>query len=125
MSFLPENYHLGLSLIAFASIIVFQIVSRGLGKFIPVFGRAAKLNKESYDKKMQRKLYSENQKLNRNMTGCSAPTTPVTAGARTSASRPKAKTRPATRLSPPVKQSAKALQAKGCHHLFAFFMPLL
>ena len=65
MSFLPENYHLGLSLIAFASIIAFQIVSRSLGKFIPVFGRAAKLNKDTYDKKMERKIYSDNQKLNR------------------------------------------------------------
>lgn len=65
MSFLPDSYHLGLSLIAFASIITFQIASRSLGKFIPVFGRAAKLNKEAYDKKMQRNNYANNQKLNR------------------------------------------------------------
>ncbi len=65
MSFLPDGYELGLSLIAFASIIGFQIVSRGLGKFIPVFGRAAQLNKEAYEKKMQRNNYARNQKLNR------------------------------------------------------------
>ena len=65
MSFFPENYHLGLSLIAFASILTITILSRKLGKFIPAFGRAAQLNKDAYDKKMQRKLYSDNQKLNR------------------------------------------------------------
>ena len=65
MSFFPDNYHLGLSLIAFVSIIAFQIISRSMGKLIPAFGRAAKLNKDAYDKKMQRQLYSDNQKLNR------------------------------------------------------------
>lgn len=60
-----ENYHLGLSLITFISIITITLLSRSLGKFIPVFGRAAKLNKAAYDRKMQRTIYSDNQKLNR------------------------------------------------------------
>lgn len=62
---LPEGYNLGLSLAAFASIIGFQIFSRSLGKAIPAFGRAAKINKEVYDKKMERQIYADNQKLNR------------------------------------------------------------
>ena len=65
LSFLPHSYHLGLSLITFASIITITIVSRTAGKVIPAFGRAAKLNKETYERKMQRKIYSDNQKLNR------------------------------------------------------------
>jgi sterol desaturase/sphingolipid hydroxylase (fatty acid hydroxylase superfamily) len=62
---IPDSYHLGLSLITFASILTITILSRKLGKLIPVFGRTAKLNKDAYDKKMQRKVYADNQKLNR------------------------------------------------------------
>jgi len=60
-----DHYHVGLSLITFASIITITVGSRALGKFIPAFGRTAKLNKATYDKKMERQSYADNQKLNR------------------------------------------------------------
>lgn len=65
MSSLFEHYHLGLSLMTFASIILVTLISRKLGPLIPVFGRATQLNKEASEKKMQRPVYADNQKLNR------------------------------------------------------------
>ncbi len=59
------NYHLGLSLLTWVGIMAVTLITRKLGPLIPVIGRANVLNREAYEKKMQREFYAANQKLNR------------------------------------------------------------
>ena len=62
---LLEHYQWHLSLIAGLGIIAVVLVGKQLLLLIPTIKRAQQLNKEAVDKKMQRKIYSDNQKWNR------------------------------------------------------------
>lgn len=65
MTTLLENYHLGLSLLAWAGIMGLTILGRKLVPMIPAFKEAQAINQKAYEKKMQREFYAANQKLNR------------------------------------------------------------
>jgi sterol desaturase/sphingolipid hydroxylase (fatty acid hydroxylase superfamily) len=62
---LLEQYHWRLSLYAALGIVVVSVSSRFFMSLVPVIARAQKLNKEAYQKKMERPIYAANQKLNR------------------------------------------------------------
>lgn len=59
-----EHYHWQLSLLTGAGIIATTLIGKQLLLLIPTIKQAQTLNKDAADKKMQRKVYSDNQKWN-------------------------------------------------------------
>ena len=62
---LLEHYHWQLSLFAGLGIVATVLIGKQLMLLIPTIKGAQKLNKDVADKKMQRKVYADNQKWNR------------------------------------------------------------
>jgi sterol desaturase/sphingolipid hydroxylase (fatty acid hydroxylase superfamily) len=60
-----EHYHWQLSLMTIAGIALVSVISHQLFQLVPTFKAAHKLNKDAYDKRMERPIYAANQKWNR------------------------------------------------------------
>ncbi len=64
-----QHYHWQLSLYAGLGIIATTLIGKQLMLLIPAIKQAQTLNKDVADKKMQRKVYADNQKWNRKWAG--------------------------------------------------------
>jgi sterol desaturase/sphingolipid hydroxylase (fatty acid hydroxylase superfamily) len=62
---LLEHYQWRLSLIALAGILLTSFVTGRLALLVPTFKAADRLNKDAYQKKMEKPVYAANQKWNR------------------------------------------------------------
>jgi sterol desaturase/sphingolipid hydroxylase (fatty acid hydroxylase superfamily) len=60
-----EQYHWQLSLYAAAGIALVTIIGKQLFLLVPAFRRAHQLNQETFNRKMERPAYADNQKWNR------------------------------------------------------------
>jgi sterol desaturase/sphingolipid hydroxylase (fatty acid hydroxylase superfamily) len=62
---LAANYHWGLSLVTLAAILVLGLVGKYAFALIPTFRAAGRLNRETFQKKMEKPSYAANQMWNR------------------------------------------------------------